>query len=379
MKVLDFKKKFLEKGLTPLGTIKDAYCKVDCVDNEGYKYYLDYHGAVADKRTKQFDRWNKNNPFKPYNMRLFANKVQENVKILSTDEELKEATTRKIKFVCPKCNKEYEKKWCHWIAQPLNQHFCPQCSFDIAAKDRSYTYEEIKQIFNNKNFELLESQENFNCDGGHARLHCKDNDDYEYAISLNSLNFGNNGSNKFSSTNPYALSNLQKACDNNGLQLKIIKQKYCKEENRKTSFIVRCRCGTVFEVEANEILNLNRYRCPICSKRESRLELLTREWLEKNKIPFQAQYRFSDCRYKKPLPFDFYCEWENNIVLIESDGCQHYYVTQWASEEFLKEQKIRDDIKTQYCKDHGYTLLRLPFWLYNSGTYKDKLQKTFFG
>lgn len=193
------------------------------------------------------------------------------------------------------------------------------------------------------------------------------------------MNFGNNGNNKFSSTNPYALSNLQKACDNNGLQLKIIKQKYCKEENRKTSFIVRCRCGTVFEVEANEILNLNRYRCPICSKRESRLELLTREWLEKNKIPFQAQYRFSDCRYKKPLPFDFYCEWENNIVLIESDGCQHYYVTRWASEEFLKEQKIRDDIKTQYCKDHGYTLLRLPFWLYNSGTYKDKLQKTFFG
>ena len=132
-------------------------------------------------------------------------------------------------------------------------------------------------------------------------------------------------------------------------------------------------------VEANEILNLNRYRCPICSKRESRLELLTREWLEDNQIPFKAQYRFSDCKYKRSLPFDFYCKWENNVILIEPDGGQHYYITQWTDEEDLKEQKIRDSIKTQYCKDHGYVLLRLPFWLYNSGTYKDKLQKTFFG
>lgn len=379
MKVLDFEKKFLEKGLTPLEIIKDAYYKVDCIDSEGYKYYLCYHGAVADKRTKRFDRWNKNNPFKPYNMRLFASKVQENVQILSTDKELKEATIKKVRFICPKCGQEYSKKWCHWIGQPLNQHFCSKCSFALGGEERKYSYSDIKQIFNSNGFDLLESKEDFNCDGGHARLYCKDREGYEYAISLNSLNSGNSGNNKFSSTNPYAIKNLQKACDENELQLKIIGQNYCKEKIRKTSFSVRCRCGRIFEVEANEILALNRYRCPVCSKKESRLELLTREWLEKNHISYQAQYRFSDCKYKRSLPFDFYCEWKDKIILIEPDGGQHYYITQWTNEEDLKEQRIRDNIKTEYCKQHGYILLRIPFWLYNSGSYKDKLQKTFFG
>lgn len=376
---LDFKQRFLEKGLIPLEPIKDAYHKVACMDEEGYKYYLCYHGAVGDKRTKQFDKWSKNNPFKPYNMRLFAETVQENVKILSTDEELREATNKNVHFICPNCKKEYTKKWCHWIAQPVNQHFCRKCSILIGGEKRKYAYAEIEQIFCEKGFELLESKENFDCGGGHLRMHCQDNEGYEYAISLNSLNAGNSGNNKFSSTNPYAVSNLQKACADNALQLKILRQNILEKGNRKTSFSVQCRCGNIFEAEPNEILTLNRYRCRVCTKRESRLELLTREWLEEKQIPYQTQYRFPDCKYKRSLPFDFYCEWENNIILIEPDGGQHYYITQWSDEQDLAEQKIRDNIKTQYCKDHGYTLLRIPFWLYNSGNYKIKLQKTFFG
>ena len=135
--IKDFKEKFLEKGLTPLEEIIDAKHKVECRDSEGYKYLLSYRGAVSDKRTKHFNKWDKNNPFKPYNMRLYASRVQENVKILSTDEELREATTRKVKFVCPNCNKPYEKKWCHWIAQEDNQHFCPDCGDKLRANGNS--------------------------------------------------------------------------------------------------------------------------------------------------------------------------------------------------------------------------------------------------
>lgn len=369
----------MEKGLTPLEIIKDAYHKVDCIDSEGYKYHLCYHGAVGDRRTKQFDRWNKNNPFKPYNMRLFAQRVQFNVKILSTDKELSGATTQKVRFVCPICGQEYEKKWCHWIAQPVDKHFCQSCSYSIEAENRKYSYTEIKELFDKKGFKLLEKEEGFDCGGGHSRLYCKDKEGYEYAISLNSLNSGNSGNNKFSSTNPYAISNLQKACDENDFQLKVVRRNCCNQERRKTFFTVQCRCGNCFEAEANEILTLKRYRCPTCSKRESRLELLTREWLEKNQIPYQTQYRFADCKYKRSLPFDFYCEWKGKIILIEPDGGQHYYITQWTNENDLKEQQIRDNIKTQYCVNHGYTLLRIPFWLYNKDSYKRKLQKTFFG
>lgn len=128
--IKDFRAKFLERGLTPLEEIEDAKHKVDCVDAEGYKYRLCYRGSVSDKRTKQFDKWDKTNPFKAYNMRLYASRVQENVEILSADEELMDASNTRVWFRCPLCGEEYDKKWCHWIAMPYNRHVCPRCNDD---------------------------------------------------------------------------------------------------------------------------------------------------------------------------------------------------------------------------------------------------------
>ena len=127
-RIKNFEEKFLERGLIPLEPITNAKQKVPCIDLEGYKYFLSYRGSISDKRTKQFDKWDKTNPFKAYNMRLFASRMQENCIILSTDEELNNASKERIKFICPNCGKEYIKKWCHWIIQPLNHHFCPECN-----------------------------------------------------------------------------------------------------------------------------------------------------------------------------------------------------------------------------------------------------------
>ena len=127
-RIKDFKEKFLEKGLTPLEEILDAKHKVPCIDVEGYKYYLCYHSSISDKRTKQFDKWDKTNPFKAYNMRLYASRVQENCEILSSDEELMDASNQRIRFRCPCCGEEFTKKWCHWIAMPYNHHVCPKCN-----------------------------------------------------------------------------------------------------------------------------------------------------------------------------------------------------------------------------------------------------------
>lgn len=118
---------FEAKGLLPLEKILGTKHKVACVDGEGYKYYLSYD-AVKDKRTKEFNKWSKNNPFKAYNMRLYASKIQENCEILSSDNELKEASNQRITFICPDCGEPFTKKWCHWIAMPLNRHVCPSCN-----------------------------------------------------------------------------------------------------------------------------------------------------------------------------------------------------------------------------------------------------------
>lgn len=89
---------------------------------------MSYRGAVSDPRTKQFNKWDKNNPYKPYNMRLYASRMQENCVILSDDNELRNATNQRLRFICPCCGQEFTKKWCHWIAMPYNHHVCPKCN-----------------------------------------------------------------------------------------------------------------------------------------------------------------------------------------------------------------------------------------------------------
>lgn len=138
--IKNFEEKFLEKGLIPLESIIDAKHKVACIDKEGYKYKLSYHGGVSDKRTKAFDKWDRNNPFKPYNMRLYASRVQENCVILSTDEELRESARNRLRFVCPSCGEEFTKRWYHWINMPFNHHVCPKCNKNpISAGISQYT------------------------------------------------------------------------------------------------------------------------------------------------------------------------------------------------------------------------------------------------
>ena len=232
--------------MIPLEDIIDAKHKIECMDKDGYKYLLSYHGAVSDKRTQSFNKWDKNNPFKAYNMRLYASRVQENCIILSSDEELFNATNIRLKFICPICGKEFTKKWCHWIAMPFNKHVCPSCN------DKSV------------------------------------------------------------------------------------------------------------------------------SSGKSQYSLMTIEWLNKHNIQYIQEYTFSDCRNKNCLRFDFYIEWNNNIILIEVNGMQHYYTSGWTDGKKLLYNQKCDNIKKQYCQDKGYTLVSIPYWLYRHDTYEKILYKTFF-
>ena len=81
---------------------------------------------------------------------------------------------------------------------------------------------------------------------------------------------------------------------------------------------------------------------------------------------FESEKRFSDCRYKNTLPFDFYLPSYN--LCIEYHGPQHYNPVdfagrgvEWAKEEFKKNKK-RDKIKVKYCKDNNIPLLIIPYW-----------------
>lgn len=71
-------------------------------------------------------------------------------------------------------------------------------------------------------------------------------------------------------------------------------------------------------------------RCGTCSQRISVPERTTRNILEKYDIKYLPEYKFKDCKDKRPLPFDFYLPEYN--ILIELDG-EHHYHPKWGDEQ----------------------------------------------
>lgn len=124
------------------------------------------------------------------------------------------------------------------------------------------------------------------------------------------------------------------------------------------------KCGTLFEITPNQFTNGG--RCPSCSR--SLGELKVESFLKINKIDFQPQYRFNDCRNKKPLPFDFALfEEEELLCLVEYHGKQHYEPIDYfgGEKEYRKRVKL-DGIKEKYCEQNKIPLIVIPY--YEEGT-----------
>jgi very-short-patch-repair endonuclease len=137
---------------------------------------------------------------------------------------------------------------------------------------------------------------------------------------------------------------------------------------------IKCKClrdGNVWMVTPNHLLR--GIGCPKCkqSHGERKVEII----LNNNNIRYMREYRFNDCRYKQPLPFDFYLPDYN--VCIEYDGSQHFKpYDRWGGEAALISVRKRDSIKTNYCKCKGIGLIRIPYTVENIEQFlQDKLNK----
>lgn len=98
--------------------------------------------------------------------------------------------------------------------------------------------------------------------------------------------------------------------------------------------------------------------CPLCNA--SKGEDTIKTFLKEHKINFIQQYRFSDCKHIKPLPFDFYLP-EYNIC-IEFNGKQHYEpVSYWGGEDGFKLRKKLDNIKMEYCHKNNIPLITIKY------------------
>jgi len=100
--------------------------------------------------------------------------------------------------------------------------------------------------------------------------------------------------------------------------------------------------------------------CPICSISQGEKKI--KEYLDQNEFEYKQEYRITECKNEKPLPFDFVV-FLDNIVLIEYHGKQHYKSVPYfgGNKHFTLRQKC-DKIKQDYCKNHNIPLIIIPYW-----------------
>ena len=126
--------------------------------------------------------------------------------------------------------------------------------------------------------------------------------------------------------------------------------------NKKKSTLV-CTNHGEFKIRPND--HLFGVGCPKCKSSKGEKEV--RKILNKHNIEFKEQHTFDDCRYIRPLKFDFYLPDYN--MCIEYDGIQHFKVIEsWGSDRF-NEIKRNDNIKNEYCEKNNIRLIRIPYYL----------------
>lgn len=98
--------------------------------------------------------------------------------------------------------------------------------------------------------------------------------------------------------------------------------------------------------------------CPVCKSSKGEKKILS--FLIENNIKFERQKTFDGCESKYKLRFDFYLV-EYNIC-IEFDGEYHFKpIDNWGGIEKLKNVKLKDDIKNNFCIKNNINLIRITY------------------
>ena len=130
-----------------------------------------------------------------------------------------------------------------------------------------------------------------------------------------------------------------------------------------------CECGNEKDVLAQSLISGKSLSCgehSNISKGNSKII----EILNNNNINYEIEKKFSSCRDKKELPFDFYI---NNKYLIEYDGEQHFNQDSIFDYEYTHKHDL---IKSKWCKENNIPLIRIPYTHYNYLCLEDLLLET---
>lgn len=131
--------------------------------------------------------------------------------------------------------------------------------------------------------------------------------------------------------------------------------------------LCQCECKTIVSVPDQRLKSGNTSSCGKCLSSKGERSIIN--ILKENNMLFDHDtlfipfYQDTGYRYR----FDFILYKENGEIdrFIEFDGRQHYVgpdTSFWGrSPDTLESIQTRDEIKNQWCKKNGYTLVRIPY------------------
>lgn len=139
----------------------------------------------------------------------------------------------------------------------------------------------------------------------------------------------------------------------------------------------QCDCGKITFVTSHDLRTGNTKSCG-CQRSKSFGEIKIEQLLKSYNIIYEKEKSFNNCRYNNNYlaRFDFYLPKYN--TLIEYDGKQHNIqgTGNYDNPAKFKLTQEHDKFKTQWAKQNGYNIIRIPHTHYNDLTLNDLLPTT---
>ena len=126
-------------------------------------------------------------------------------------------------------------------------------------------------------------------------------------------------------------------------------------KNTKAYWLCQCECGKNITTSGNALRSGSIHSCGCLT---SYKEYEIAQFLLKNNIIFQQQFKFNDLIDKSYLRFDFAIFNSNKqlIGLIEYNGEQHYDINNNFYKDYIAKH---DKMKIEYCQNNNISLLIL--------------------
>ena len=278
-------------------------------------------------------------------------------------KDLSPQSNAKIYVTCDYCGKKFMVSHCNAKRAILKfpKISCTGCHGTKGAeasleKRKNRVLSKIEAICKENNYDLVSDFSDFKDVSQNFSFLCKKHG--IQTMMIQSFIYGHKcyycGREESKNKRIFSKSYVQNFINNNGCVL-LNPDDYIGISSRNLS--IKCNCGKIFTTSFQNFKDKNVRTCFSCSSKESVGEKRIREWLDKNKISYEKEKRFKDCRDKRPLPFDFYLS-EYNLI-IEFDGIQHFKPIR--GEESYRITREHDKIKNEYCTINNINLIRIKY------------------